>query len=1182
MYLSKLRIFGFKSFANKVEVNFPKDGLTAVVGPNGCGKSNIIDAIRWVMGEQRAKSLRSSKMEDVIFSGSSTRPAMNMAEVSLIIDNDKGILPGGFSQIMITRQAYRNGDSVYMLNNQPCRLKDIQNLFYDTGMGAASYSLMEAKMIDSVLSEKDDERRVLFEEAAGISKYKKQREETKRQLDRTTLDLTRVSDNLRHSKNSVALFERQAKRAEEWAAVHKEYKALELAYNWDVYKEELGKMKSIGQQMEELKHKSQSTQSALTEQETMLEEKKLSILSFEQELGKHNQIVANTNAEAMQLNSEIEKTNERIKYLRASIKRNEEDLENAVQKLQGYAKEKVELKDNIRRYESEIEGMEELVDDVHSRLLEIQEQTSEKKEISIRVSGQRMELMNELSELKHQLGQAQASNQMLSRQWEESNNSLEKIAAEEKELLENKQEFEEQLQSLEQDVEKRQSVLSGLEQNYSEAKTSLTELKEKFKSTQSEYITLQSQFKMLKGIHDSHQGMGRGVKYLLENKKDSIRGVLVDLLKVNPSYLSAVENCLGESLQTLVTENSQGKMDLLQFLKESKKGQALFFSSSDSQFKRQRPQLSSGGKWLIEEVEYDSSLGAAVEFLLGHYIVVSHLDAAKQALASLSGDFWCVCETGDLMHSSGVIKAGSAQEEKTGLLETKQKLDETEIKYQEALKLYEDEKQKLEELELKFEELSQEISSHKDALRKDEILQMEDRGKLKVIENSLLGLGNRSEQISKRLSEIKSEMENSGVNIEPLSREISNLESRKEGLDDEYERAEEEVQEFENQRKELDEDYKAKNKRVAELNAALEKATHRITFIEESEKEQTSIQMKMDLDEQEWAASMAENQAKVESLSEKIHIIHERLQEESKQRDVAKSAYDEKVLELEEYRTKIRKISEEHIQSSKAAHELEMKHEQLANHVNNIKERMFELHEIDFEDPDINIEPMDYNIHTVERDIRQKKEKLKSLGNVNVSALEDYEGEKKKLEDVQSQFDDLERARNGLEKTIKKLDRVAREQFLSTFEQIQKNFQEVFSTLFEGGQGKLTLEENVDPLDAKIEINASPSGKKMRGVTLLSGGERALTAISMLFSLYLVRVSPYCIMDEVDGPLDDANIGRFVNLLRKFSSHTQFIVVTHNKKTMEASDVLYGVTQEIKGISQLASVRLEEASLIAA
>jgi chromosome segregation protein len=1192
-----LRIFGFKSFANKVEVNFPKNGLTSVVGPNGCGKSNIIDAIRWGLGEQKAKSLRSSKMEDVIFSGTANKPAMNMAEVSLVIENDKGVLAGGQTQIMITRRAYRNGDSMYLINNQPCRLKDIQHLFYDTGMGAASYSLMEAKMIDSVLSDKDDERRLLFEEAAGISKYKKQRAETKRQLEKVTLDLTRVEDNLTHAKKSTSLFERQAEKAERWRLIKDSLTKLELSYNVDSFLEIKEKYVQFQKDVTENNYKTESVQTRITELETQLEEKKLTIVDDETKLQEYNQIVANTNAEAVSLTNEIERARDRIRYLTESMEKREEERHSTEEKLSAYADEKQTLKQEYAEYSKQFAELEVALQRKLEENRVFIDQYQVAKEQSTERSEEHLDVMSQVSELTRELEGVRAEKNLLENQRDELEESLNRLLEEERVALEERSPLEQEHVRLEEETTRLRSQFEAEKQTLEENSKKLEQQRDELMALEKEKVALETQYKVYKAMKDSQEGVQAGAQYLIQEKKEAIRGALFDLIQVSEEYIGLVEQCIGDNLQTLVLNGEEASVEeLLSALKSSKKGQALLYLVSDnaSTYRRERSTISasdaSGFKgWLVDHIQWNesnsatsTSLQGLIEYVLGHYAIVDSSSTAQALCEKYKGqDIWFVTQEGDKYHASGVVQGGYRAQEQVSLLENRTRLETIARDLDSVTEKWNSLKESVDQLAELQRNLKENSGQAESLLRQKERSFQETAGKLKVLISTTGSLGSRREDLETKQAVLLQRYEELELRIEPLEGDCESKRELQDSLQRMASDEKEKFQELEYRKSDLERSIREMEGDCARLKNQLERGQERIQFLDTSEEEQKSRQVEMSLDGQGWLEDIANNNEIVADLTDKIHLLNERLAVQSRERDEAKEVYDTKMLSLDTFRDELKVRNNEFHQFSRESHQLELKMQQANTVVDNIKERMFEVYEVHIDDPQFTYEKIEYNPDTAEKDISQYKEDLRKLGNVNVGALEDYEEEKKKLEDVQKQFDDLEKARVDLEKTIRRLDKVAREQFLETFGQIQKNFQKVFSTLFEGGQGQLTLDEEADPLDARIEINASPSGKKMRGVTLLSGGERALTAISMLFSLYLVRTSPYCIMDEVDGPLDDANIGRFVNLLRRFSDETQFIVVTHNKRTMAASDMLYGVTQEIRGISQLASVRLDEASVIA-
>jgi chromosome segregation protein len=1199
MYLSKLRIFGFKSFANKVEVNFPGEGITSVVGPNGCGKSNIIDAIRWVLGEQRAKVLRSGKMEDVIFSGTAERPPLNMAEVSLLINNDSGKLPSEYTQIMITRRAFRNGETEYLINNQPCRLKDIHNLFYDTGMGAASYSLIEAKMIDSILSDKAEERRVMFEEASGISKYKQQRKETLRQLERTALDLARVEDNLKFVQQNVNMFERQAKKAEKWREIKKAYVSLELSYNHDSYVELDGKFREFEAESEKNKDKASSLQSQITVREAELEEGKLLILEEEQELSRLNQVVAATNAEVVRLENELDKGRDRVVHLAESMKRLDGESEQAGRRVGEIALEKRTDHEEIARLEVERGQLAELTEGHDEEKTRLHRNYAEKRRRADELAEERVQTLEELSGLRNKAGSANTELQHLKEDEGELDAALSDVSDRFLTFSEEKRGLEEDVRKLEVQVTELGGRIGAGSARLVEIAKELETLRAEDRAANSEKVALETRHSMLKGLQESMEGVDGGVKHLLAKAKDRIQALLADAVQVPDDAVVVAEKCLGRYLQTLVVGDRGTELDLLRELKDSEKGEAFLFSSGSSAegagFSRQRPDFTGEAGfqgWIIDKVKSDAGLRPLLELALGNYALVESQDAAWTLMPKLAGrDIWLVTPTGEMVHASGLVLGGAKKGAQTGLLQRKNLMEQTAARLVEVTAKVKELSERIQALDAERRTLESGQSTMGQEQKQTERKWQEQKGKLNYLISSLEQMDKQKSQTRIKLETVREQLEERERSQSDMAERLEEGEEARKVLENQFHQALEEVHKAEGERARFEEQLRDLDKNKAQNESQTKALKLRVEYLDRSEKEQQDLVGKNALQKSEWEGIIAQLRERMQSLADQIEILHTRMTGEEKLRDDAKGVYDTKVGRLDEMRVLIRNLNDDLRSTTAAHHDFSMKMEQARAAMKNIRERMFELHEVDLSNPtklndegeqELIFEKIAYDADTAQEEIASYKDKLKNLGNINPGALDDYEGEKAKLDEVSRQYTDLEKARLGLEKAIKKLDKVAREQFLATFSVVQKNFQEVFSSLFEGGEAQLALEDNVDPLDAKIEINARPTGKKMRGVSLLSGGERALTAISLLFALYLVRPSPYCIMDEVDGPLDDANIGRFVNLLRRFAHQTQFIVVTHNKRTMAASDMLYGVTQEIKGISKLVSVQLDEASRIAA
>ena len=1173
MYLSKLRIFGFKSFAQKVEVNFPKNGIISVVGPNGCGKSNIIDAIRWVLGEQKYKSLRSSKSEDVIFSGAENIPPMNMAEVSLLIENDQGVLGENQPQIMITRRVFRNGDSEYLINNKSCRLKDIQYLFYDTGMGAASYSLMESKMIDSILSDKDEERRLLFEEAAGISKYKKRRHETLRQLERTNSDLEKVQNNLRNSKRNISIFEKQAEKAKKWKTLKAQLTSLEMSYHLDLFNSEESQQKALAEKLKVKKLEEHHSQTATASLETKLQEKKLILLTDEKRLQEHNQLVFDIKQRAQQMEHSIERGKDRIQYLQQSLQKQTDRKTLGEQQIDSLQLQNEELLLKIQQDENQLKNLQDknaVFQPKHQQFLEnYQSQRAE----FLSLSEKRLDILNTYSKAQQNLAGWVAQIEML----KNSKLELEKEALQFQEqlssvtqvpLFDKKAAIEKQYQQKQMEFEEQRERLKLLVSNIAEHETEFSELEKA-------QTKLQTQYQTQSNLMKSQESGIRSYPYLLKNYEQDIKDTLYNQLQVQEEYIPFLEQALGESLQTLWIENSQKHQDLFNALMESENGRAFVFSPLNTGFKRTRfdPQVNGFSGWLIDKLLFPSQLESLLEYLIGHYGLIENTTEISVLISkSGTGDFWFLSKSGFQYHTSGLMKGGqvisdSWLKQKNALDNLLNQKQEAEGQYQSFNRVLVDfKKQKsqqndgLNQLINQIEQLKSELSL---VTRECDLFEIQQKSLQERQTESKVKLQNLEQKISV--------IENS---FSPEQKILQESESAKESIENDYQKAQLELQQLEEQKSELEIQKNQLKSDIFGLETQITNTKQRSQFLNKSKTDQEAQQMKMGLEEKEWSVDLQESQEKISKWQQSINQLNLDLSEKTNQRDEVKKLYDSKMGVLNELQEKIQSQNKQLQQCVQKQHELELQIQKSQTTISNLQEKMYEAYEIHLQDCDGKFKKVSYQSELVVSEIAKLKNEFKNLGHFGTSAVEDYEQEKQRLAEVQEQYDDLRKAKNSLEKTIQKLDKVARQQFVETLDQIKKHFQEIFSSLFNGGQAKIEIED-IDPLDANIQINASPSGKKMRGVNLLSGGERALTAISLLFSLYLIKKSPYCIMDEIDGPLDDANISRFTNLLKTFNEKTQFIVVTHNKKTMVASDRLYGVTQEKKGISKLSSVNLE-------
>jgi len=1186
MYLSKLRIFGFKSFANKVEVNFPGDGITAVVGPNGCGKSNIIDSIRWVLGEQRARALRGAKMEDVIFSGTADRPALNMAEVSLVVRNDKGVLPSEYAEIMITRRAYRDGSTEYLINNQPCRLRDIHNLFYDTGLGAASYSVMESRMIDSLLSNNPEERRSLFEEAAGISRYRNQRKEAIRQMDKTAVDLQRVQDNLSAVRRSAATYERQAKLAETWRTLSTRLKSLDLSWLASRREEAKGRIAEFEKATNDAKAESESLRTEIVQAETNAQGQRLEANRLEEELRIKERELADARAEIQAVESDRLRAQDALGHIASSRRRVQEDL-------QALEETELDLGGRESRAREELATSINLVESLGSELETLREDlaTRERRLEILRSSvaeeaQARLESVEALSRAREEAVRTENTFKAALREVERLDEELERLQTSRDELTGRREALRQAVTSATADIESLAAEQATLVSEQERLQKDLEELVDAEKKAGQARASAQSQLDVLERLQKSLEGVSSGPKALLQgdHRAKGLRGMVASSLRTSPELLEVVEQCLGDALQWVIADSQACAGEAIDGLASHGQGMAtiLPLGSLDASHAR-RPELSGEGfvGWASDLVDCDGDVRPAIDLLLSRIAVTTDAEAARRLQAQHRGaDVW-FATAGLRLHGTGIVSGGKGSGKEMGLLRRAQLAED-------FAKALEEAKHELEALGLRRTSILQSRQAQEgrrreiepalhDARRREAAAQ----GELRQLENQAETMESRCRQSMERVEELRRGLDALESVAERATREVDMLAEERAVRDSAASRAEEARREAEDALTELRDQLRETQMRQGTAQADIRRWEAELDSGERRMAEIAAARERLKTQDEGFEGQVEERTSLMEQLAGEVERMRETYRLQERGRDQAKEVYDAAVLAVEDKLSGVKGHQRRLEELGRHLHAAELVKAQAESEIKSLSERAFQAYEVDIDD-DQAWEPVSFDPGMVAAEVEELRQKLKGLGPINPAALEEFEAERARLEDVQKQYDDLEKAKNGLERAIKRLDKLARDKFVETFTQVQKNFQQVFSSLFGGGEAKIELEEGVDPLEARIEINARPLGKAMRGVALLSGGERALTATSLLFALYLIRPSPYCILDEVDGPLDDANIGRFVDLLRKFSHQTQFIVVTHNKRTMAASDMLYGVTQEIKGISQLASVQLDEAERFAA
>lgn len=1177
MYLSKLEVFGFKSFANKVNLSFDI-GLTAIVGPNGCGKTNVVDAIRWALGEQKPSRLRSDKMEDVIFNGTKNRKPLGLAEVSLTIENTKGILPSEYKEVTITRRVYRSGESEYYLNKTLCRLKDIKDLFMDTGMGSDAYSVIELKMIETILSDKADERRRLFEEAAGVTKYKVRRKETFTKLDHVQQDLNRVNDIVKEVQKAVNSLERQANKAEQFNKLSAALKEKEILLLEREYAEIINSIEPLKAKLTTAVDEKQKISNELSSEENLLDELRDELTALEQKLND----VQIEHTEHQQKINLVQQA--RVKASERSI-----SLEEAIER---FEKEKDELQQQLSDLQTRSAELTTAIDETHGKVREstkhysakkqeldaFTQQVEEKKAEVKSKQDQVIALLHSLSSKRHEYERIKArleningrleysgeENAVYAKDIEKNVSTVSELTAQDRELRRKFAEMELKSRDAEKAKNDLQKEIEGLRNREFELRTSIERKR--------------ARLEFLKGLVESHDGFSEGAKYLLTNDdwKNLLLTTVADSFESRVEHRIAIEAALGEFAGYIVVNTIDDAHRGVEILKQQQKGRATFICLESVSDVEEKPlSISEHGviAWANDVVSCDSKYVPLKNFLLSNTLLVEDVRTAA-ALVRKYSSLKCVTLDGEFVTGSGVLRGGSIRTEDGGMIGKKAQINE---------------------LTGELTALHNELTSVRAEITANE--QTYAGTDLKPIFDDVKKIEQQMTAVEMRIAQIEYEKKRMVENVERNEGENKRLREEANGLNEEVTSLLPSIEELE------------KKKSAAEQQSgatASELETMEVMWNEFSKVAADAQLEMMRLENEEKNAAreleytnatignirntFAQRDADIAGARKEIAALKEDLLSNASELDameaalkeiverkrVAQSDFNRKRNQTHDIELKLKDARRLHDTSLSRSHELEMKISELSMKAENIVLRAKEefeyaivLKEFPKDNP--------FDLEEFREEVKDVKEKIRSLGAVNFAAFDEYTTESERLTFITTQKDDLIEAEKTLIQTIDEINNTAQREFLSTFEKIRENFITTFKGLFdEGDECDLQLEKDVDPLEARIEITAKPRGKRPTSIDLLSGGEKTLTAIALLFAIYLVKPSPFCILDEVDAPLDDSNIDRFARIIRKFSDNTQFIIVTHNKRTMEAANAMYGVTMEEQGVSKLVSVRFNE------
>jgi chromosome segregation protein len=1184
LYLESLKIHGFKSFAKRTRLDF-KDGITAIVGPNGCGKSNIVDAIRWVLGEQKAGSLRSERMENVIFNGSKSIKPLGMSEVSLTIHNTRNVLPIEYAEVVITRRLFRSLESQYLLNNTPCRLRDILDLFMDTGMGSNAYSIIELSMVESLLNGKPEERRHIFEEAAGVTKYKLRRRAAFRKLEATEADLLRVNDIISEVEKNVSSLQRQVRKAKRFQELQTDLREKEIRLATQQYSEIKSELEPLLTNLQQTQDNRIALTAKFDEKEAAIEEERRKLLGLERNLSEQQK-------ELNQLAMKIQKKEEQILVDRER-RRALEDKKGRLLREKAESTTKLDINqgqirgagENLQQLFEKIQLAENDYHQKDAELIKVERRIQDKNEHLKSIENQRLQAVEGLTDskkeeerIKTQLEHIRERVQAIEGQCDE-NELLEKIRQDKiSKFLEKKEHAHSELRNYRDAQEAKEAELSELTENKDV-------LREQILQKSSELQTLKERIELLKKFIESYEDHPEGVQHLIQEGylNGESKGTLAENLQVDNIYRQAVETALGEAAVSLIVEETDQALRCIEVLKVNKKGNVTFFPIDRFRNGHRKTAAIKLNKsegvvdWAYNLVECSDVYRPLVKSLLGEYIIVENMQSARRQAELLQGErINLITLDGEVLSTWGPIKGGGHVSSEAGVIGRKEQVEQLQIRLQET-----------------FAELGKDEKEHerlenlcKDAFAKRQELVK----KLKAAEENVNEVDMQLAQLefeSKRESESSSKLQSE--KDEQLDYE-SSLTERAKTIAPSLTDLEENKWKFESEYKQLNDELAQLDVTVKEYRDIAQDSRMVLVGLKGEERHLQENSAKLQEYNKELRASLRRTNEEITSSEQEHKELEKRIDDNKKsiEKDFEQHREFEKTVhELEqtyqqgketlEIREKhVKELRNERDMVSESFHGMELRVSELQMRSEKIRDRIKEEYNFQLEKAEIDVS---LDVQQLQDQIGTMKNRLNSMGPVNLLALQEFEKEQERLDFMQTQKNDLVEAEANLAETIRVINKTAREQFVETFEKIRDNFITVFSGFFEDGKANLSLADSSDPLEAEIIIEADPKGRRLSALTLLSGGEKTLTAISILFAIYLVKPSPFCILDEVDAPLDDANIGRFVNAIRKFSDNTQFLIVTHNKLTMRAADCLYGITMEQEGVSKVVSVDFEEMQL---
>lgn len=1184
MKLKKLELYGFKSFAQRTEIVFD-EGITGIVGPNGSGKSNIGDAVRWVLGEQSAKTLRGASMSDVIFNGTQKRKPLSYCEVSLVFDNDDHALAMEAAEVMVTRRVYRNGESEYYLNRTACRLKDVVDLFRDTGIGKEGYSIIGQGRIDEILSRKSEDRRQVFEEAAGIVKFKARKEEADKKLQRTLENLERVDDILDELTKRLKPLEEQSRNARVYLELSTELKDLDL--NLFLIRSDRARAR-----LSELESELLTVQTILADTESNLTDKTTRRDETQNRIDQLEEAITKARTELMECAEHVHESQKKLSALQSRRETRSENRQRIVREQEEAQERLAEIEKDHARIQADVEKQHSLITDAEQILRATQEaaekaQTKE-KEADAALEAQKaavIDQMNRLSDVRNdktRLNTMQAQMETRLTEIEESSGALQEQEAALREAL---IAVEKQLETENQHQQQCQEKLAQARQASDEADTAYANLRADVEKQSADMQAAASRHNVLTEMTRDMEGYNMAVRramtYAKQRGLTGVKGVLAQLMTVPQAYETAIDMALGAAQQNIVTDTEETAKELINYLRQNRLGRATFLPMSAIRGKtlygNERNALKLPGCLGVasELVQCAPEYRGIVENLLGRTVIADNLDHGIPIMRAGNHAFRLVTLEGDVMHSGGSMTGGSAQSKVSNLLSRERELKELTAKLQTGRAELDKCRQELTQRQQTAQEKRQKVSDAVNALHQQEIAVAREQARRESVSADL----NTHLQRMQETEQARVQLHQS---LEDIRQQLETIEHQRTGAQGDQSAMEQKTIEMQNALVKARAEASAENDRLMVRTLQLSDLRHGLSDLERDEAHAQQDQAQI-LREQERREQLLHEMDELDAIDENDMKREEaesaRRQKEQLRQESAAQAIEQRrsqaQSDLRDILSDMENLHEAYNRDSEKLHKTELAKARIEGDQKNLQNRIWDTYKLTYAGAE-EFRRTPFDEKESDRRAAELQGQIRALGTVNVGAVEEYAETKARVDDLTAQQQDLKRAEMDLRELIERLLIQMRSTFVENFSKMQGYFAETFTRLFGGGHAELKLMDPDDPLNCGIEVNAQPPGKKLQLLSLLSGGERALTAIAILFAMLKLKPTPFCILDEIEAALDDANIGYYADYLKEYSKGTQFIVVTHRKGTMERCNSLFGVAMEEQGVSRMVSVSLQD------